>query len=363
VNAEPYRYIFGPVRSGRLGLSLGLDLLGRRVCSFGCLYCESGPTEILTVERAPYVPAADILGELARYRRDGGPRPDFLTLGGLGEPCLNTDLAAIVAGAREIYPSVPVAVLTNSSLLPDPAVRAGLALADAVLPSMDSLVPDEFRRLNRPHRSIELDAVRRGLLAFRREFAGRIFLEVLLVAGINDSEENRELMGDYCAELRPDRIDVVTMTRPGPSAKARPVNADDLNLWRNAVQRRADISSPAGPVAGTAAADHPAPVSGPRPDPALPDPREGRGAGEGAPGSDRGHSGGQAQGRILASLRRRPQTAGQLAQGLGLDPALVQEVLAGLVQGGRVRVSGPGAAGPEPFYGLPGREEDEDVFS
>lgn len=298
------RYVFGPVESGRLGLSLGLDGLGGRICSFDCLYCEAGPTEALTRARKPYVPAGRLLAELATWKAAAHHLPDVVTLGGMGEPTLNTDCGAILAGARELFSGLPAAVLTNSSLLPDPEVRQALAQADIVLPSMDSLVESEFSRLNRPHPDLTLGAVRQGLLDFRSGYAGRIFLEVLLVAGINDTEENLALLRDYCRELAPDRVDVTTMSRPGAHAGAGPVTPATLAQFREAL----------------GAATAPATASGHGPASVL----------AGAPTED-------LAARIAASVRRRPQTAHALAQGLDVPLEQIEQALRTLTRAGTVR--------------------------
>lgn len=232
----PYSTVFGPVRSGRLGLSLGLDCLGARVCSMDCVYCEVGKTDTLTTERRPWAPAATILAELADWKaKNPDVKPDHVTLGGLGEPCLNSELAAIIAGARAVLPGVPVAVLTNATPLADPAVRRELAGADMVLPSLDSLVPEEFARINRPAPGVTCEAVAQAILDFRREFSGKLYLEVLLIAGVNDSAENLRRLTEYAGRLRPDRVDVVTLSRPGTSPHARPVSLETLAAWRAAL--------------------------------------------------------------------------------------------------------------------------------
>jgi wyosine [tRNA(Phe)-imidazoG37] synthetase (radical SAM superfamily) len=177
------------VRSGRLGLSLGLDLLGARICSFDCLYCEVGPTDALTTAQKPYVPATRLLGELSGFAASGPPALDAVTLGGLGEPCLNTDMDRIIDGCRKILPGIPVAVLTNSSLLSDPAVRKRLVGADVVLPSMDTLVPEEFAIINRRIGSVP-GGHPAGTSGFQVGILRTGVLEILVLDGINDSEDN-----------------------------------------------------------------------------------------------------------------------------------------------------------------------------
>jgi len=316
-----HKFIFGPVRSGRLGLSLGLDLLGARICTFDCLYCEVGPTDTLTVSRKPYIPAARLLEELAAVKAAGCGPIDAVTLGGLGEPTLNSDCAAIIVGAKELFPDVPVAVLTNSSLLSDPQVRRDIAGADIVLPSMDTLVAAEYRRVNRPHPSMDLAAIRRGLLEFRSGYAGRLYLEVLLLAGRNDTEENLELLRGFCRELAPDRVDVVTMSRPGAHPGAAAAASEVLARFRQALgvtapSHAGDASEGHGPAALRARV----PAAGQSDDLAA---------------------------RIAASVTRRPQTAQGLSLALGQTLADVQAALDALERDGAVRRE---RAGEEIFY-------------
>lgn len=316
-----YRYVFGPVASGRLGLSLGLDLLGSAVCSLDCTYCEVGRTTRLAVQRENYVPARDILDELRRWAATATRMPDFVTLGGMGEPCLNAEFAAVIKGAREILPGVPVAVLTNSTLLTDPDVRRDLMLADVVLPSMDTLVPEEFAALNRPHPSLNLPDVARALLDFRKAFQGRLYLEVLLVRGVNDSEKNLSLLTEFCRSLRPHRVDVVTMTRPGSARTAAPVDEDTLARWRAALSADAGTGTAAVPGAG-ARFSH----------------------ADGAAREDLRET-------IMASVSRRPQTAAQLASALDVPEADARAALDALASTGLVR---PMQAEGQTFYAPPG---------
>ncbi len=301
------RSVFGPVRSGRLGASLGLDLLGARICSFDCLYCEVGKTEAKTTVRKPYVPASRVLDELSDYCAKNHPPFDVVTLGGQGEPTLNADMGEILAGAKKIAGGVPTAVLTNSAHLSDPGVRAELCLADIVLPSLDSLVPDEFSRLNQPHPDISLAGVLEGLLAFRSAFSGKIYLETLLCAGINDTRENLEALEVFSRRLRPDRVDVVTVSRPGAWPGAGAVSQETMERFRAALSPGAPSPHLAGhgPAALLGAA-----ISGLSQD--------------------------ELEARALASLSRRPQTAGQLAGALGLDPAMTRRLLERLCGEGKI---------------------------
>jgi len=240
-----FKYIFGPVPSGRLGRSLGLDLLGKPICDFDCLYCEVGRTRIHTQERKPWVPAQIILDELEEWLELDLPRPDFITLGGKGEPCLNSDLGAVIKGVHTLAPDIPVAVLTNATLLADPEVQNELRAAQVVLPSMDTLVEREFLRLNKPCAGLSLEGISRGILDWATHFHGKIYLEILLVAGINDTKENLTKLTAFCHQLAPDRIDVVTMTRPGADTAAHPVDKAVLDLWQHTLGAKRTLISAA----------------------------------------------------------------------------------------------------------------------
>lgn len=308
-----YKYVFGPVRSGRLGLSLGLDLLGEAICSLDCTYCEVGRTTRLSTERAAYVKAGDILAELRQWVEETGQALDYVTLGGLGEPCLNSEMGDVIRGVRKILPDTPVAVLTNSTMLDDPQVRRELALADAVLPSMDTLVSEEMRKLNRPCKGVDVDSVARGLTAFAAEFSGDLFVEVLLVEGTNDSEENLARLTEFLGKLAPRRVDVVTMTRPGALHTAKPVSPETLTRWREALEGLATGSHDKTTTSRT---------GGTRNIPT--DAATASGADEAAGAADADDA---ARQRVAASIARRPQTAAQLADALALNERFVQNAL------------------------------------
>ena len=300
------KHVFGPVMSGRLGRSLGLDLLGGRVCSMDCVYCEVGKTARLTTACGPYVPAATLLDEVRQWREaelsSGGALPDYVTLGGSGEPCLNTELDEIISGLHEALPGVPVAVLTNATPLTDPEVRKRLALADAVLPSLDSLVEAEFAAVNRPCEGVTAASVAGALQAFRERYDGLLFLEVLLVRGLNDSEENLSRLREFVAGLRPDRVDVTTLSRPGTEADAKAVDAATLARWRETLSAGAEER-----LSGTETAK-------PREPQRISDERLAE--------------------KVLASLARRPQTVLQLSKALGVEEARVRGVVGTLLQRG-----------------------------
>ena len=177
-------YLFGPVLSRRLGLSMGVDLLKYKTCNLDCVYCELGRTACLTSCRDRFVPRQKVLKEIELRR---GEPFDHLTFAGSGEPTLSLDLGEIVAQAKKIVDS-PVAVITNSTLLSNPAVRKEVAAADVVLPSLDAASQKAFQAINRPASGLYAKDMIQGLKDFRKEFSGEIWLEVMLVRGINDQE-------------------------------------------------------------------------------------------------------------------------------------------------------------------------------
>ena len=132
-----YKYLFGPVPSRRLGMSLGIDLVPRKVCSLDCVYCEVGKTTKLTLERKEYILFDNVIKELTHYF-ENNPDPDYITFSGSGEPTLNSRIGDIIKFVKQNRPEIPIAILTNGTLLFDPEVRDELKIADVVLPSLDA---------------------------------------------------------------------------------------------------------------------------------------------------------------------------------------------------------------------------------
>jgi len=219
-------FLFGPVPSRRLGRSLGVDLVPPKTCCFDCIYCEVGPTTHLTWKRRVHAPRA-ILAELEAYLREAPALPDIITLTGSGEPTLNAALGEIIAGVRDLT-RLPVAVLTNGALLHLPEVRAQLARADLVIPSLDAATEATFRRINRPHPRLSLELLLRGLADFRREYPGPLWLEVMLLKGLNDSEAELSALRREIARLAPDKVQLNTAVRPVVEEWAQPLTHSEM---------------------------------------------------------------------------------------------------------------------------------------
>jgi wyosine [tRNA(Phe)-imidazoG37] synthetase (radical SAM superfamily) len=201
---------------------MGVDLLKYKTCNLDCIYCELGRTSSLTVCRDRFVPPQKVLREI-RARKD---EPfDHLTFAGSGEPTLSLDLGEIVAEARKII-EAPVAVITNSTLLTSPVVRREVANADVVLPSLDAASSESFRAINRPAPGLGIDKIIQGLKDFRKDFSGEIWLEVMLVKGINDREA--ELIARAAESTEPDRIQLNTVVRT-PAESVEPLSEVEMN--------------------------------------------------------------------------------------------------------------------------------------
>ena len=224
---EGKKYLYGPVPSRRLGLSLGVDVTAFKHCTLDCVYCQLGRTTKKTIERKDYVPVEAVLDEL----KDKLSQPlqvDFITISGSGEPTLNSRLGELIDGVRKIT-DIPVAVLTNGTLLYKQDVRTDCAKADLVLPSLDAGDEQTFKRINRPHRDISIEKLVSGLCAFRNEFAGQIWLEVFLIDGINTSDQQIAKIKGLIEHIRPDKVQLNTAVRPTAEAGVKRVTEKKLS--------------------------------------------------------------------------------------------------------------------------------------
>jgi wyosine [tRNA(Phe)-imidazoG37] synthetase (radical SAM superfamily) len=270
-------YVFGPVPSRRLGRSLGVDLVPFKTCTFDCIYCQLGRTTCKTTRRSEWVPLEAVLRDI---EANLDKAPDFITLSGSGEPTLYSRLQELIGGIKHLT-DVPVAVLTNGSLLWMPEVRAALAAADLVAPSLDAGEERLFRHVNRPHNNIAFDRLVEGLIRFREEYAGEYWLEVFLLGGITAIPAEAEKIARVVRQIDPDRVQINTVTRPPAEEYAFPVSRAELQELAAAFGSRAEV---------------------------IADYRPGPEAADFAPQRE----------DITALLRRRPCTIDDIAEGLGL---------------------------------------------
>jgi len=256
-----YKYLFGPVPSRRLGMSLGIDLIPKKVCSLNCVYCEVGKTTKLTTDRFEYVKYDKVINELKDFM-SSKPKIDYITFSGSGEPTLNCRIGDVLNFIKENYPNVKTAVLTNGTLLSDKNLRQELLKADVILPSLDAAGQKAFMKINRPAHGILLQDYIQGLIDLRKEYEGKIWLEVLFLKGYNDSEDELIRLKEAIEKIKPDSVQLNTLDRPGTKEKLIPLSKDELqhiiDFWEfdNAEiiasqLQRTNISSYRGDVAST----------------------------------------------------------------------------------------------------------------
>lgn len=218
-------YTYGPVPSRRLGRSLGVSPIPPKTCSYSCVYCQLGKTKHLQVERKSFYAKEDILTEIVK--RAEASKSDYITFVGDGEPTLCKDLGWLIHHTKAKL-RLPAAVITNSSLLFLKDVRRDLKEADVVLPTFDAGSEKTFRHINRPHGDIGFNTMLDGLIEFRAEFSGQIWLEVMLVKGLNDSEEELRKIRKSVDLIKPDRVYVVTPIRPPAETWVEPASPETI---------------------------------------------------------------------------------------------------------------------------------------
>jgi wyosine [tRNA(Phe)-imidazoG37] synthetase (radical SAM superfamily) len=225
------KMIYGPVPSRRLGISLGVDVVPYKTCSYDCIYCQLGKTTNRTIQRGSFVPVDSVIREI-REVTDQNSDIDYITFSGSGEPTLNKDIGRMIEKVKKITP-IPVAVLTNGSLLWDREVREDLGEADLVVPSLDAVSEEVFRKINRPIAGLAIEKVLDGLKTFCAQFKGNIYLEIMLVKTANDSKEEIAEINRFVKNLSIDEIQLNTVVRPPGDLDARPLNQEELNQVRS----------------------------------------------------------------------------------------------------------------------------------
>jgi wyosine [tRNA(Phe)-imidazoG37] synthetase (radical SAM superfamily) len=222
-----YQHLFGPVPSRRLGISLGIDLVPMKTCTLDCIYCECGRTTNLTLERREYVPLESVKEEYRHYLAHN-PVPDYITFSGSGEPTLNRHIGEIIRFIQARDQQVPVAVLTNGTLLGDSQVRQELKAASVVIPSLDAATTRVFRRINRPHLRLDLETMIDGMVRFCRDFSGQVWLEIFMVPGLNDTPAELTALKQAIEKIAPDRVQLNTLDRPGTVNDIRAADRTEL---------------------------------------------------------------------------------------------------------------------------------------
>jgi len=292
------KYVFGPVPSRRLGRSLGIDLVPFKTCTYNCIYCQLGPTTHLTLEPKEMVSFDKVLEE-AREKFRSADGIDYITFSGSGEPTLHSRIGELIREFKRLT-SIPVAVLTNGSLLWQADVQDDLLDADLVIPSLDAPDKGLFRHVNRPHPDLAFDQVVEGLVRFRDRFRGKIWLEVFLLSGITGIAGEVKKIAELARTVRPDLVQLMTATRPAPMDFVEPVSTEEMQgfarLFEVPVDAVPAVSSIARDVLSKAGREE-----------------------------------------ILRLLERRPCTVEDIALGLGIPPAEAEKYVADLDAHGQIK--------------------------
>lgn len=299
MNVRNFRYLYGPVPSRRLGRSLGIDLVPFKTCTYDCIYCQLGRTTNKTVERKEYVVVEDVLAELERKLAEDHV-PDYISLAGSGEPTLNSSIGDLIDRIKCLT-NIPVAVLTNGSLLWMNEVQDALMAADLVLPSLDAGDESLFRYVNLPHEDISFEQMVDGLAAFTKRFSGEVWLEVLLLAGVTGMPSEAKKIATYAERIGASRVQLNTVSRPPAEDFAFPLSTDRMLALKGVFRGRVDIISE--------------------------NEREGSYVSAFAQAGDVD---------ILALLGRRPCTSADVASGLGIHVTEALKHLAALIKAGKV---------------------------
>lgn len=299
---RPFRHVYGPVPSRRLGRSLGVDLVPFKTCSYDCVYCQLGRTTTKTTERKEYVPVEEVLSELREKLAQ--PEPcDYIGLAGSGEPTLHSGIGTLIRAIKGMT-KIPVAVLTNGSLLWMEDVQEDLLGADFVLPSLDAGDAHLFQWVNRPAEAISFERMVSGLESFTKRFRGEVWLEVLLLDGVTAYPAQVEKIAALVRRIGPSRVQLNTASRPPAELFAQAVSESRMLALASLLPGRVEVLTA----------------------------REESGA-QGASGA------GPSEPEILTLLARRPCTASDVALGLGLHVTEALKHLEHLCDAGRVKTA------------------------
>ncbi|MBU0504133.1 MAG: radical SAM protein [Candidatus Omnitrophota bacterium] len=238
------KYIYGPVNSRRLGLSLGINLTPYKICSFNCIYCQLGKTTDKTIERKEYFKAQDIIEELKNWIQNNPGEADkinYVTFSGSGEPTLNINIGYLIRQIKSIT-NIKIAVITNASLLNSLLIRQELMSADLIIPSLDAVSEDIFAEIDRPAEALKLDGLIEGLVSLSKEFQGKIWLEVMMIKGVNDSPGHIDRLKEVIEKIRPDKIHLNSPVRVTVEPDIRPLSAKKLEEIKEILGGRCEIA-------------------------------------------------------------------------------------------------------------------------
>jgi wyosine [tRNA(Phe)-imidazoG37] synthetase (radical SAM superfamily) len=225
------RIAFGPVPSRRLGRSLGINNIPPKICTFACVYCQLGPTIQMQIERQAFYDPDEIVkivSDKVTKVLEQGEEIDYLTFVPDGEPTLDVNLGDEISGLREL--GIPIAVISNVSLIWREEVRADLNSADWVSLKVDAVREPTWRKINRPHGGLNIEKISEGMQVFVDKFEGDLATETMLVKGLNDNEADLQELSTFLGEIQPDVAYLSIPTRPPAEKSVKPANEESINL-------------------------------------------------------------------------------------------------------------------------------------
>ncbi|UCD19695.1 MAG: radical SAM protein [candidate division WOR-3 bacterium] len=278
-------------------MSLGIDIVPHKNCSYDCIYCQLGRTGYKTTSRKEYTPVRGILEEI-KTAVANKQRIEYITFSGSGEPTLHSGIGRLIDGVKNIT-SIPTAVLTNGSLLHHPDVRNDLVHANVVLPTLCTVNQEMFIKIHRSAPQLDIMEIVRGYIAFRRMFKGLIWLELMIIKGINDKPHHMTEMISVIEEIAPDKIHLNTVARPPSEEYAKPVTAEVLESIKAILGSRCEIIAEFKPT-------------------------------------EKGRGDGETSESILSIIQRRPVTIEDLIEVTGLTRSEITERIEQLIKEGTV---------------------------
>ena len=299
-------YVFGPIASRRLGISLGVDLVPSKTCPLDCVYCEAGKTTDLTLERREYVPVDKVLEELDAVLSKH-PKLDYVTFSGSGEPTLNSRIGDVVKFVKSNYPEYPLCLLTNAMLFGDERLLEDIAAVDLVVPSLDGSDAEEFAKINRPVEGFDFDKFVDDLERFTKTTKSKVDLELFIVPGVNDSDASISRFVGLIKRMRVDLVQLNTLDRPGVEKFVVPSTPENTHRFIAAL-------SPFVAVEAVGVFRYRTPAPG------------------------RKFTATESQRRILELVRRRPATLPDLALALELPESITEKILDELFAAGKVGI-------------------------
>ena len=231
--------VFGPVLSKRLGNSLGIDVIPHKTCSYNCIYCQLGSEENTITDLTNYYSVDEIIYELKEALLNN-KNIDYITFTGSGEPTLYKDLKKLIYEIKQIT-DIPVCIITNGSLLYKQEMRSNLLLADLIIPSLDAGNEETFKLIDNPNKEIDFNKMVEGLIEFKKVFKGEYWLEIFLLKGINDNEDELDDIIKIVKKIKPDRIQLITATRRVANEKAKALSDEELKKIKKYFNSKCDI--------------------------------------------------------------------------------------------------------------------------